>query len=137
MANNRVKRLIRDVEGLGFNYDHDASSPRNGRRVYRHPNAPDEVVRVQDAMSDSGVTMVWRKAQQIAGLSTTGSAPSSIRERARVKRASEKERRAAEARAREERAQKADAAAAERQRIRDLEQREREMRELMNPGFGR
>lgn len=138
MANNRVKRFIKDLEGLGFNYDNDASSPRNGRRVYRHPASPDEVIRVADGMSDSGITMVRRKAEQIAGLTTReNTAPASIRERARIKKSAERERRDAETAARNERASRAEAAHREREAIRAVDRHDREMRDLMNTGFGK
>lgn len=138
MANNRVKRFMRDLEGLGFVPDHEASSARKGRHVYRHPNDREQALRVSEQMSDSGITMVRRKAEQIAGLSTSGdTTPSSIKERARIKKRSEKERRDAETQARNERAARAEAVYREREAIELSKRREREMRDLMNPGYGR
>lgn len=138
MSNNRIKRLRRDLEGIGFEYDPDASSQRRQVAAYRHANDPDTVLRVSDHMSDSGCTAVWKKAQAIAGLSTSGpTSPATIKERARIRREAERAERDKEARAREARARQV----ADEQARRDLiELRERQLRDiqgLMQPGYGR
>lgn len=135
--NNRIKRLRRDIEGLGFEYDHDASSARRQMHAYRHANDPEQVLRVSEHMSDSGCTAVWKKAQQIAGLSTTGASASSIKERARIRREAEKTQREEEQRARDARAAAADRRSAAADIAEARERDRRDIEGLMQNGYGR
>ena len=136
--NNRIKRLLRDLEGIGFEYDHDASSQRRQVNAYRHANDPEQILRVSEHMSDSGCTAVWKKAQQIAGLSTSGStSPASIKERARIRRAAERAEHEKQLRAREERAAEKERETHSRSGAVNADRRRGEIEDLMQPGYGR
>lgn len=136
--NNRIKRLRRDLEGLGFEYDHDASSERRGVAAYRHANDPDQVLRISQHMSDSGCTAVWKKAQQIAGLSTSGStSPASIKERARITREQEKAERVKAAVAANMRAAEAERRRRAQDNAERAERNRRSIEDLMQPGYGK
>lgn len=134
--NKHAKRLRQELETLGFQRDHD--HPSKKARVYRHPNQPDQVIKVFDAMNDNSITAASRKANKIADTGWSGPRqPATIKERARVTR------RRRTAYERKEQAERdARAAAAEReyerqQRARRAALRQREIRDLMQPGFGR
>lgn len=134
--NNRIKRLRRDIEGLGFTYDDDASSQRRQMHAYRHANDPDQILRVSEHMSDSGCTAVWKKAQQIAGLSTTGTSASSIKERARIKREAEKRQREEQARARDARAAAAERRGRSWDQVEQAERARQSIESLMQNNYG-
>lgn len=134
--NNHAKRLVRELETLGFRRDYDDPS-KNGR-VYRHPNDPSQVIKVFDAMSDNSITAATRKANKIAETGWSGPRmPSSIKERARVRRSGERAEREREARAREERAERAEREHEARLAVERAAQREAEIASLMQPGHGR
>ena len=61
--NNHAKRCMKTLEALGFQRDHEAKTKG---RAYRHPNQPDQVLKVFDAMTDTTITAVIRKANKIA-----------------------------------------------------------------------
>jgi len=133
--NNHAKRLVRELEALGFRRDHDA---RTSGRAYVHPNQPDQVIKVFDHMSDTTITAAKRKANKIADTGWSGPRmPSSIKERARIKKASAKAKREAEAKAREERAQAKEAEYIKRRVAEETARKRREIENLMRPGYGR
>lgn len=132
--NNRVKRAMRDVEGLGFRRDHDS---KMAGIVYRHANDPDDFIKFHEAMSDSGVTFVLNKARKIAGAGSSGARPQTIKERAKITR--ERDRTERE-RLNEERRRRAEQLERDREdkARRSREQRHlREIEDLMRPGYGR
>lgn len=134
---SHAKRAIKHLEALGFTQDDAASNPRKGKYVYRHANDPSRPVKVFAGETDTTSTSVMRLADQIAGISTSGpTMPASIRERVRVKQANSKAQREAERRASAARAEKAELAHIDAEKARLAQQHERELRDLMNPGFG-
>lgn len=140
--NNRIRRAQKDLEALGFYRDYD--TPSSGM-VYRHPNQPGEHVKLHPMMSDSGVTAVMRLANKIADTGWSGPRqPQRIKERAQILRHTAATMRAAEDAERQKRAEAAEAGwaarvAREQEVTRILADRrhDREIRTLMQPGFGR
>lgn len=141
--NGHAKRTIDTLRALDFQFDEDASS--RGVSVYYHANAPERRVKVFAGISEIAAKKVRNLAGEIAGLSSAGERiPTSIAENARIKRQSERAKKAAEAerlnRQREPFQRRADAEAARRRAaVEAAEQysRERELRELMAPGSWR
>lgn len=130
--NNRSRRLCRDLEALGFVRDYDALTKGI---AYRHPNQPNELVKVFDAMTDSGRTSVLRKANKIADTGWAGPRePQTIKERAEVTRRKEKTQRQREDEARQARAEAAEHEYAARERLLRAERRRRDIESLMRPG---
>lgn len=133
--NNHAKRLMKELETLGFRRDYDAQT----RGIaYRHANDSTQVIKVFDAMSDSSMTAARRMANKIADTGWAGPRmPSTIKERAatdRRKRAAQQEMvKTAVA----DRAAEADAKHEAQQSIRRNEARLRELRALMMPGGAR
>ena len=106
--NNRSKRVMKELEALGCYRDYDAISgaPVN----YRHPNDPEQLFKVSDAMTDSARTFVIKRAKKVAGLGTSGSVkPQTIKERARIMRQEQKAHRQREAEERRKRAEQKEA----------------------------
>lgn len=143
MANNRIKRLLKDVEGLGFVYDGDASSRRNQIHAFWHPNATpggegsrERPLRVPEHMSDNGITDCRKRAQKIAGLSTSGPATPN-KEMHRAFRKAERQKAERERRAREQRAREAEREHDRRVAAQKSAEREAEIASLMRPGNGR
>lgn len=135
---SHAKRAIKHLEALGFRRDETASNPHKGKYVFRHPNAPERPVKVFAGETDSTSTSVMRLGDQIAGISTSGpTMPASIKERVRIKQANSKAQREAERRARAARAEKAEQAHIEAEQLLAAQRHERDLRALMNPGFGR
>ena len=133
--NNHARRLMRDLEALGFNRDYEA---KTRGFAYRHPNQPDQVIKVFDAMTDNTITAALRKANKIADTGWSGPRQQqTIKERAAITLRRESRKREAERAAVEERARKAEAEHEARERIRRDEKRRREIAELMRPGNGR
>ena len=140
--NGHARRLHQTLIALGFEH---GDPTRDGKRVYHHPNTPEQCVKLWPGMAEGAARAAADKARQLAGLSVSG-APTNgaIREQVRIKRATEQAKRAAEARRRErervpyqlaadERALRKRAEAAEQHRLNEL----REIRALMMPGGGR
>lgn len=133
--NNHARRLMRDLEALGFERDWDA---RTRGFAFRHPNQPDQVIKVFDAMTDNTITAALRKANKIADTGWSGPRmPQTIKERAKITRQRTKNQRQREDAARRERAEKAEREAQARDAILARERRDREIAALMRPGFGR
>lgn len=134
--NHHAKRLVKDLESLGFHRDHDDPS-RNGR-VYRHPNDPTQAIKVFDAMSDNSITAATRKANKIADTGWSGpTMPSTIKERARISKSKQRRERERDALARRAHAEKAEAEHQARLAAALDDQRRREISSLMQPGRGR
>ena len=134
--NHHARRLARDLEALGFNRAPDLDT-RTGQ-AWVHPNAPDEVLKVSDHMSDNGITAVTRKANRIADTGWAGPRnPATIRERATIRRRRETAHEAKVRAEREQRAAEAEAKHQAAQAARDSARRDREIRQLMQPGYGR
>lgn len=133
--NNHAKRCMKTLEALGFQRDYDA---KTRGIAYRHPNQPDQVLKVFDAMTDTTITAVIRKANKIAETGWSGPRqPETVKERARITRQKQKT-----ARQRDDEARRERAVAAEREHLRrDLlaqeERARREFESLMQPGRGR
>lgn len=106
MANHHARRLARDLEALGFQRDYEAKTKG---MAYRHPNQPDEVIKVFDAMTDNTITAALRMANKIADTGWSGPRmPQTIKERAAITRRKQKTQRQREDQARAERAAKAE-----------------------------
>ena len=140
--NSHARRLHQTLIALGF----ECGDPtRDGKRVYRHPNSPEQCIKLWPGMAEGAARAAADKARQLAGLSVVGTPTTgTIREQVRIKQATEQAKRAAEARRRErgripyqlaadERAAKRAQFEAEQHRLNEL----REMRALMMPGGGR
>jgi uncharacterized protein YaiL (DUF2058 family) len=133
--NNHARRLMRDLEALGFERDWEAQTRGF---AFRHPNQPDQVIKVFDAMTDNTITAALRKANKIADTGWSGPrAPQTIKERAKITRQRTKSQRQREDDARRERAEKAEREAQARDAILARQRRDREIAELMRPGYGR
>lgn len=132
--NNRVKRAMKDVEGLGFVRDYDS---KMAGIVYRHGNAPEDFIKFQEAMSDSGVTFVLNKARKIAGAGSSGARPQTLKERATITRRKQKTQRERDEEARRARAEQAEAEYEKRQAEKAAERERRAISDLMRPGYGR
>ena len=139
--NGNAKRLINTLEGLGFTLD----GFDNGKRVYRHPNAPDKVLKVYGGIDDRTARKLGNAGAEIAGYSIAGeSIPASISETARVKRQQSRAKAAAESERRTRELAPFQAAADRRaERLRESalivksDRRRREILDLMRPGLGR
>lgn len=140
--NQHAKRLVKELETLGFRRDHDAQT----RGIaYRHPNDPARVIKVFDAMSDSSMTAARRMANKIADTGWSGPRmPLSIKERLAAQRSRETRQEAARREAEDARAADADARfeqrrerAARARRIEAEDSRRRQIESLMMPGSGR
>ncbi len=133
--NHHAKRYMRDLECLGFVRDYDAQTKGI---AYRHPNDPEQILKVFDAMTDNSITSGIRKANKIADTGWSGPAkPASIKERANVTRRKDTQAQKREAEAVQ---QRADAKEREIEQQDRLTSRDREMRNigsLMQPGHGR
>lgn len=135
MANHHARRLMRDLEALGFERDYEAQTKGF---AYRHANQPDQVIKVFDAMTDTTITAALRKANKIADTGWSGPRmPQTIKERATITRRSKKSQREKEDRARRERADAAEREYEARQAAARSARREREIADLMRHGFGR
>lgn len=133
--NNHAKRCMKTLEALGFQRDYEAKTKG---RAYRHPNQPDQMLKVFDAMDDSTITSVIRKANKIADTGWSGPRqPETIRERARIADTKKKSRRERDDEARQNRAADAECEYESRQREIDVADRRREIESLMQPGRGR
>lgn len=133
--NHRSKRLMRDLEAIGFQRDHDAKC---SGIAYRHPNEPETIVKVHETMSDCGRTAVWRLAEKIADAARSGSpVPQSIKERAQITRQKDKSQRQREDEARRARAEAAEREREKQDRLEAADRHRREVESLMQPGRGR
>ncbi|MGI8682034.1 MAG: hypothetical protein ACR2JO_07880 [Mycobacteriales bacterium] len=133
--NNHAKRCIKNLEALGFYRDHDAQTRG---LAYRHPNAPDQVLKVFDQMTDSTITSVIRKANKIADTGWSGPRqPETVKERARVTHSKNKSQWQREDEARRARAEVAERAHEDRSRTEVETEHRREVEDLMQPGYGR
>jgi hypothetical protein len=135
---NHAKRAIKHLEALGFVRDETASNPRKGKFVYRHANQPDRPVKVFAGETDTTSISVMRLADQIAGTGHRGpTLPSTIKERARIKKSAEKARREADERARAERSELAEREWQARLAADQSQRHQRDIESLMRPGYGR
>lgn len=133
--NNHAKRCMKTLEALGFQRDHEAKTKG---RAYRHPNQPDQLLKVFDAMTDTTITAVIRKANKIADTGWSGPRqPETIKERARITHAKHKNQRQRQDDARQDRAAEAEREYESRQREIDATKRRHEIESLMQPGRGR
>lgn len=133
--NNHAKRLVKHLEVLGFRRDYSTLS---AGRVYRHPNAPDQVIKVFDHMVDNTITAARKRADKIAEASSVGAPDAmSVKERARVSRDKRKERRTAEMVAAAARATAAERRYEAEQALAQAEADRRDIEDLMQPGGGR
>lgn len=141
--NGHAKRTIECLLALGFNHDDEAS--RTGVYVYRHPNAPDQVLRVFSGISEMAAKKVRIKAADLAGMSSAGeAAPKSVAMNARIKRQEQGRKKAAEVERHNRELAPFQAQADERARrlreadaIERQERHRRDMASLMMPGRGR
>lgn len=133
--NNRAKRLIKHLEAIGCHEDYD--HPSRKARVFRHPNAPEQELKVFPSMTDSTATRVRKIAEKIAEFGESGKVDvPTVKERARITRQSAKAKRDQERRERNERAARAEADHQRREREKADEKRRREIEELMQHGRG-
>lgn len=131
--NGHAKRAIKMLEALDFRVDGERSS--KGEKYYWHPNQPDQSVKVYAGLSEAASKAVQQKANKIADTGWSGPAmPSSIKERARVKKQDEQRQKNAELEARRERARRAEAEYNRREKVRLADRRVREISSLMQPG---
>lgn len=135
MSNHHARRLMRDLQALGFERDYEA---KTRGFAFRHPNQPDQVIKVFDAMTDNTITAALRLANKIADTGWSGPRqPQSIKERATITRRRESKRRESERAAVAARAAKAEAEHEARERERREDQERRYIADLMRPGNGR
>lgn len=133
--NNHAKRLVKELETLGFRRDYDA---KTRGRAYRHPNQPDQIIKVFDAMSDTSITAAKRMANKIADTGWSGPRmPATIKERATIRRRKERAEQERQKAAVEARAAEAERIAEVEARVRREDARRHEIESLMMPGRGR
>lgn len=134
--NGHAKRAIKMLEALDFRIDEERTS--KGERYYWHPNQPDQSVKVYAGLSEAASKAIQQKANRIADTGWPGPAiPTSVKERARVKKQDAKRHEAAEREARRKRAEVAEERYKRNQRLRAADDRMREIQSLMQPGAGR
>lgn len=84
-----VRRAIQVAETLDFRIDEDAS--HHGTRVYWHPNAPEERIKLFSGASEPACIAFIRKANQIAETGWSGpTMPRTIAERVRTRQAEDR-----------------------------------------------
>lgn len=128
-----VKRAIELLESVGFTLDEDAS--HYGNRVYRHPNSPDEPLKIFSGASEPACISVMRKAQRIADTGWSGPAmPRTIGERTKIKRAEDKRRRSTAIAAHAARGMKAEEHYQNWRAIEAADNHRRAIERLMMPG---
>jgi len=145
--NGHCKRTRQTLEALDFRLDEDLS--HRGVWVYWHPNSPDQRVKVFGSLSEIAAKKVRNRADEIVGMSSAGERiPANVRKNARIKRQSarmaEQAKREREAREREPIQRAADhqaelqrIAREQAQQIIQRQRHDRELRDLMSPGYGR
>lgn len=134
--NNHSKRLCTHLESLDFYRDYDAEQKSAARRIYRHANEPETAIKVFDCMNDSTITTQQKNAARIIGLATSSSGPSA-KERERANRTRRTAQQRAEIEARQSRAAKAEADYQATQAQLKRERELRDLRSLMQNGYGR
>ena len=131
--NGHAKRAIKMLEALDFRIDDERSI--KGERYYWHPNQPDQRLKVYAGLSEAASKAIQQKANKIADTGWSGPAiPTSVKERARIKKQDTKRREAAEREARRKRAEAAEERYQRNQRLRAADDRMREIQSLMQPG---
>ena len=136
--NHHAKELRNLLEALDFRYDEKESQRRGCGSYYHHHADPDQYIKVFGRITPMAARTAMDKARQIAGLSAVGKpASAAIKENARIKRELAKEKRAKDVAEREARANAAGERRAEIAREIERANHDREIRGLMNPGFGR
>ena len=129
--NNHSKRLMKDLEALGFVRDDEA---RTKGIAYRHPNQPTEIVKVFDAMSDGGRTAALRMANKIADTGWSGPRmPTAVKERAAISRRKAKTQRQRDDEARRARAEQKEREVAAHELLVSHIRQSREIESLMQP----
>lgn len=79
-----ARRCHERLEAMGFVRDVDRSNRE--RSVWSHPNDPGQQIRVYVGIKEDAATLKLRRAEQIAGLSTSGDGADTIKDRARIRR---------------------------------------------------
>jgi cell fate (sporulation/competence/biofilm development) regulator YlbF (YheA/YmcA/DUF963 family) len=82
------------LEALGFTRDEDRSTRE--KSVWTHPADPGQPIRVYVGLKEDAATVKIRRAEQIAGLATTGDGSDTIKDRARIRRQADARKRVAE-----------------------------------------
>lgn len=88
-----ARRCHEHLEALGFTRDDDRST--RDKSVWTHPAAPDQPIRVYVGIKEDAATLKLRRAELIAGLSTTGDGADTIKDRARIRRQADARKRVA------------------------------------------
>ena len=134
--NGHAKRAIKMLEALDFRLDNERS--RKGEYYYWHPNQPEQRVKVFAGLTEGASKAIQRKANTIAETGWTGpKTPTSIRARARITRVMAKRERDSDKRARNKREAQAEAEHQQREQLIEATSHQREIEELMQPGYGR
>lgn len=88
-----ARRCHEHLEALGFAKDDDRSTRE--KSVWTHPNDPGQQIRVFVGIKEDAATLKLRRAELIAGLSTSGDGADTIKDRARIRRQQDARRRVA------------------------------------------
>lgn len=139
-----MKRYIREthevLEGLGFARHHDPFGRRD-RVTYSHHYEPETRIQVYVGATEAACKAIQARAQQIAGLGTSGTGlPKTVGERKaeqREKRSRGRARLGREAIARQQRAEKAEREFQQKRAIAQADTHRREIEDLMRPGSRR
>lgn len=138
-----MKRYVREthqlLEGLGF-VRHEDPFGRHDRVTYSHHYEPETRIQVYVGATENACKAIQARAQQIAGLGTSGAAlPKTVGERKsaqREKRSRGRARQNREAIARQQRAEKAEREYQHKRAISQADAHRREIEDLMRPGRG-
>ena len=138
--NGHARRCRDALQALGFVEDIEITDKHsNGKTYYTHPLAPSEPLSLYNRMTEQVSRIVIDRARMIAGMEPTGAKRRSeqIRERQKRQREQRAAREARERAAVEQRAESAAVGVALREATRLRDARVRELRDLMQPGYGR
>ena len=129
-----ARRCHEHLEALGLTRDDDRST--RDKSVWTHPAAPDQPIRVYVGIKEDAATLKLRRAELIAGLSTTGDGADTIKDRARIRRQADARKRVAAKLAHDKALapyqERADQKAAERDAAREKKRRADQRQQLVN-----
>lgn len=129
-----ARRCHEHLEALGFTRDVDRSTRE--KSVWTHPADPGQPIRVYAGIKEDAATVKIRRAEQIAGLATTGDGSDTIKDRARIRRQADARKRVAEKLAHEKALapyqERADRKAAEREAAKEKKRRADQRQSLVD-----
>ena len=129
-----ARRCHERLEAMGFVRDVDRSNRE--RSVWSHPNDPGQQIRIFVGIKEDAATLKLRRAEQIAGLATTGDGSDTIKDRARIRRQADARKRVAAKLAHDKALapyqERADARAAERDAAREKKRRADQRQHLVD-----